>query len=548
MPPSNTTPETATVIASLPYALTVDPEGNDLWWTYTAEAGQTTTGWFAWAADEDTYRPWLSVYTGPDASNLDFYWSGVEARSPIMVPMEAGVQYWITVEDFGTPGGDLILSALPRPAASIVAGFIVVPGDATVTTGTSLEFDVPAMVLDADTGTVVHVPVDFPPGEFAGVLPDGGVLVEDITAVTTLSLRYPDLTIRATVTGARTGNQHPPICTNGDDTYYYADSDSVAVATLRTVSAAGVIGGASWTLPADSVRIDGIAVISNETTLCYVRQGVTADGAVHRYDLIAEAPLSDLAAAIAGYTAGDIINLSDDTLLVSYIKTSEPDDFKVIHYSAAGAVLHTYEFADALIDHITVSLLDPETFWVWLMPNWQTGVTSTYQEILIADGSVIREFSFEQWDSNLEGPYEEESPPRFGPPDSCPFFVTRALAPEPTYRERNVQIRRLRRSPHLSDDERWVFHQRFQLVMESGTGLVDGQGEDPQVMVRWSDDGGHTWSNDHWVSAGRIGEFKRRVILRRLGRARDRVYEVVVSDPVAWHLVSASLQLEGGQS
>ena len=43
----------------------------------------------------------------------------------------------------------------------------------------------------------------------------------------------------------------------------------------------------------------------------------------------------------------------------------------------------------------------------------------------------------------------------------------------------------------------------LQIDMQTGVGLNTGQGSDPQVMLRWSDDGGHTWSNEHWMSIGK---------------------------------------------
>ncbi len=49
------------------------------------------------------------------------------------------------------------------------------------------------------------------------------------------------------------------------------------------------------------------------------------------------------------------------------------------------------------------------------------------------------------------------------------------------------------------------------------------------ASLRWSDDGGHTWSNLHATSMGFQGQTGRRVIWRRLGmtmKLRDRVYEV----------------------
>jgi hypothetical protein len=67
---------------------------------------------------------------------------------------------------------------------------------------------------------------------------------------------------------------------------------------------------------------------------------------------------------------------------------------------------------------------------------------------------------------------------------------------------------------------------------------------DPQVMLRWSDDGGHTWSNSHWRSMGKTGTYGTRVIWRRLGmtlKLRDRVYEVSGTDQTKIAIVGAEL-------
>jgi hypothetical protein len=73
------------------------------------------------------------------------------------------------------------------------------------------------------------------------------------------------------------------------------------------------------------------------------------------------------------------------------------------------------------------------------------------------------------------------------------------------------------------------------------------QGADPQVMLRWSDDGGHTWSNEHWKSLGRIGKYGYRTIWRRLGmtvKLRDRVYELSGTDPVKIAIMGAELSVD----
>lgn len=68
-------------------------------------------------------------------------------------------------------------------------------------------------------------------------------------------------------------------------------------------------------------------------------------------------------------------------------------------------------------------------------------------------------------------------------------------------------------------------------------------GTDPQVMCRFSDDGGKTWSSEIWRSAGATGEYWKRVRWNRLGRGRRRVFEVSVTDPIPWRITAAYIQL-----
>jgi len=73
-------------------------------------------------------------------------------------------------------------------------------------------------------------------------------------------------------------------------------------------------------------------------------------------------------------------------------------------------------------------------------------------------------------------------------------------------------------------------------------------GANPKVMLRWSDDGGHTWSNEHWSEMGRSGSYSKRIFWRRLGmtmKLRDRVYEVSGTDPVKIAIMGAELIISG---
>jgi len=116
------------------------------------------------------------------------------------------------------------------------------------------------------------------------------------------------------------------------------------------------------------------------------------------------------------------------------------------------------------------------------------------------------------------------------------------------YTDDGQPIRRLRRAPHITTDlQRQYFHE-LQIQFQPGVGLSTGQGEDPQAMLRWSSDGGSTWSNENWVSIGKQGKYLNRAIWRRLGMARDRVFEVSISDPVKAVIISANLKAEAGEN
>ena len=67
-------------------------------------------------------------------------------------------------------------------------------------------------------------------------------------------------------------------------------------------------------------------------------------------------------------------------------------------------------------------------------------------------------------------------------------------------------------------------------------------------MLRYSDDSGQTWSEEHWRGSGRMGEYRRRVIWRRLGVSRLRVYEIVGSDPVIVGLIDSYTDVSKGSN
>ena len=157
------------------------------------------------------------------------------------------------------------------------------------------------------------------------------------------------------------------------------------------------------------------------------------------------------------------------------------------------------------------------------------------------------------------------------------------------YTDNGQNVRRLRRAPHILTDFQRQYFDELQIQFQPGvgtTGLSVGTGEiflnspyiiypnatftigptqtyvigiqsailtgstttNPQAMLRWSNDGGSTWSKYYTVSIGQLGKYKNRAIWRRLGMARDRVFEVSITDPVNAVIISANLKASGGDN
>ena len=145
------------------------------------------------------------------------------------------------------------------------------------------------------------------------------------------------------------------------------------------------------------------------------------------------------------------------------------------------------------------------------------------------------------------------------------------------YTDNGDEIRRVRRAPHIVTDLQRQYLEELQIQFQPGVGLVGYSeasndpsnaiaaiaiagvaiagknisytiGANPQAMLRWSNDGGSTWSKEHWSTIGRTGQYSNRAIWRRLGWSRDRIFEVVVTDPIKAVIVSANLKASAGDN
>jgi len=83
----------------------------------------------------------------------------------------------------------------------------------------------------------------------------------------------------------------------------------------------------------------------------------------------------------------------------------------------------------------------------------------------------------------------------------------------------------------------------FRIHAIEGQGTQTGQGQDPHLLLDWSDDGeGRYWSNERRLDFGKVGAYGKRVIARTLGQMKPpgRIFRVRVTDPVNFTLRKAN--------
>ena len=81
----------------------------------------------------------------------------------------------------------------------------------------------------------------------------------------------------------------------------------------------------------------------------------------------------------------------------------------------------------------------------------------------------------------------------------------------------------------------------FELDCTVGKG-INGQAE-ARVLLRYSNDGGDSWSDWRTSTLGAIGERKARARFLRCGAARDRVWQVRCTDDVPFAIINAAIEV-----
>jgi len=115
------------------------------------------------------------------------------------------------------------------------------------------------------------------------------------------------------------------------------------------------------------------------------------------------------------------------------------------------------------------------------------------------------------------------------------------------YQDANLEVLRLRDTATfhggmIGKPGKLITMSRFELLMETGVGTDSI----PYVVLQVSDDGGRTFSNEMWSSAGKAGEFIWKVEWLGLGSFYNRILRVKTSGNFFWSIHSAAADISVG--
>jgi hypothetical protein len=109
----------------------------------------------------------------------------------------------------------------------------------------------------------------------------------------------------------------------------------------------------------------------------------------------------------------------------------------------------------------------------------------------------------------------------------------------------NRTIAKIVISPLFADFNRATVSALY-VDMETGVGATSGEGSDPKLMFRQSDDGGRTYSNERQIPIGALGKYKTRVKITQIGTADNYTFELRISDPIKRRVYAGYIEFRVG--
>lgn len=96
-----------------------------------------------------------------------------------------------------------------------------------------------------------------------------------------------------------------------------------------------------------------------------------------------------------------------------------------------------------------------------------------------------------------------------------------------------------RTTPIFHKDLKYISVYELELDMNSGFGMT---GADPVMMFKYSLNGGNTYEQEQILKLGPLGEYDYKIVLNKLGTARNWVIDFKITDPVDISVLQASVR------
>lgn len=112
------------------------------------------------------------------------------------------------------------------------------------------------------------------------------------------------------------------------------------------------------------------------------------------------------------------------------------------------------------------------------------------------------------------------------------------------YADGDRPLKRLRRSSVFSMEDKLLHWKEIKFILDFGTTqILEGQGSEPKMVVRFSNDSGRTYGNEKFLPMGVAGDYLAKCVKRHCGSSRSRTIEFYVTDPVPFFVLDAYAQI-----
>jgi hypothetical protein len=411
---------------SLPFNVSIDPKGYNLWYKYTPTVDRMI-GVFSCSST----IPYVSAYVygdqflgsdGPNGNKQPLQFFGLIGST---------LHFLTYANYYYVPGNFIDLEIYNGPNDAVRVGDLFISSDGHLGTSVWLIPET-GLVRTGDSRIVfTELGVSLSNAKWA--------LVDQDTNEVVIYGAAPNVGEIARVTLPNTSDFPQTMGTDFKD--FYVQLWDSPLAPMYKISEAGVVDPRVWHIPwADTGYTNGSGGqgsfgLSRDGTIAYFGANYEDDYncSCRRFDMVNDIEifppfLPPAPIPIDATFAGEVIVLSDNTILCNYSQEyyGPPWPQWTVHYATNGTVLHIINHGEAEIHHITHSFDDdPDKFWAWTQPNdGPNDGLNVFQLIRLSTGAILTELAQPMFGVG-SGEFADDCNPsaRFGAVSSCPLMI-----------------------------------------------------------------------------------------------------------------------------